>query len=94
VIFCGVAAPRRKKSLKERHLHDSRLIFTPKLKRTQNGMCFKVGVKISGVPTGRRRDLIFDGGARLRRQKSIKGKAFGGQLSTLHLFDLHSCSFG
>lgn len=34
VIFCGVVQPRRKKSLKERHLHDSRLIFTPKLKRT------------------------------------------------------------
>jgi hypothetical protein len=33
-----VAQPRRKKSLKERHLHDSRLIFTPKLKRTPLGL--------------------------------------------------------
>jgi hypothetical protein len=55
---------------------------------------FKMGVKISGAPTGRRRKLIFDGGALLRRQKSIKGKVFGGQLSALHRFDLHSCSFG
>jgi len=34
MIFRAGASPRREKSLKERHLHDSRLTFSSKLKRT------------------------------------------------------------
>jgi hypothetical protein len=35
---------------------------------------FKTGVKISGAPTRRGEKLIFGGGAKPRRQKSIKEK--------------------
>jgi hypothetical protein len=34
LIFGGGALPHRQKSTKERHLYNSRLAFTPKLKRT------------------------------------------------------------
>jgi hypothetical protein len=33
---------------------------------------FKTGAKISSAPTGRRKKLIFGGGAKPHRQKSIK----------------------
>jgi len=36
---------------------------------------FKMGAKISGTPTGRKMKLIFGGGTKSRRQKSIEGKA-------------------
>jgi hypothetical protein len=35
LFFGGGAKPRRQKTIKERHLHDSRLAFAPKLKRAQ-----------------------------------------------------------
>jgi hypothetical protein len=34
LIFGGGALPHRQKSIKERHLYDGSLAFTPKLKRT------------------------------------------------------------
>jgi hypothetical protein len=46
--------------------------------RMSIGVSFKTGVKISSAPTGRRRKLIFGGGALPRRQKSIKER---------HLYD-------
>jgi hypothetical protein len=36
---------------------------------------FKTGVKTSGAPTERSIKLIFGGGAKPRRQKSIEGNA-------------------
>ncbi len=38
----------------------------------KKGVRFKTGAKISGAPTGRRKKLIFGGGAKPHRQKSIK----------------------
>jgi hypothetical protein len=47
LIFGGGDLPRRQKSTKERPLYDSRLAFTPKLKRTHDkGVHFMPGAVI------------------------------------------------